>query len=500
MRVLVVVGLLALVTLAGCLTDDGGPGSDDGGDDGMPPASGQPVWVIDGQGNEVPEDAYPGALPAFAQLRSSTRISGEPTIGVSRSHAVFYPAIEFDQVGGLPKTHFLRSVDGGETWENVSPNIYDAVDTHPYSFDPYVYVDPTTSRVYALDMGPNFNCNHVSWSDDDGGTWLTQYFTCPVPVVDHPSIFAGPPSDANPGAAYPNNVYLCTNALAAAHCVVSHDGGASWLESTPVFQDCGGLTGHGHASWTEGTVYLPRVGCGVPQAGISTDGGLTWETIDVLDPSGEDEVYRGVGHEAILSTDSAGNAYIVWQGDQGNRTFVARSTDQGQTWSDPWDVTAPGVTAVKLPSLVAGSEGRIAFLYVGTTTPSGWAVHETDDNGDLVRPDEYRNATWNAYVGLSINAADSVPVFAVTPTHDLAEPLKRGGCEGRCFGDVGGMYDFFDIDIDPVNGQVWTAMVDVCTMECDEPDADADTFQRTFGVVGKQVGGERLLTGPIPAR
>ena len=69
---------------------------------------------------------------------------------------------------------FARYIDGNLIQPldmGKLPNAANAVDTHPTSFDPYVYSDPTTGRVFALDMGPHVACNKVSWSDDDGRTW-----------------------------------------------------------------------------------------------------------------------------------------------------------------------------------------------------------------------------------------------------------------------------------------------------------------------------------------
>ncbi len=498
MRAIMLASIMLAATVAGCL-EGSNPGVGDDDDVAMP-MEGRPTWVLDASGNIVDAAKFPGELPEFDQVTPSQRVSGEPTIAVTRTHAVFYPAIEFDQTGNLPQTHFMRSLDGGETWEEKSPDAGNVARTHPYSFDPYVYADPQTGRVFALDMGPHVACNHVSWSDNDGNTWTTQYFTCPgVPVNDHPTLFAGPPMGL-PTVGYPNNVYLCTNAIGESHCFVSRDGGLTWNDGVPAYTGaqqsgegdvaiCGGLTGHGHASWADGTVYLPRASCGIPEVAVSRDGGLTFEVIQVA----PDEDPGTRAHDTMIATDANGTAYYLYLcGPDDNGACLKISHDQGRTWSEAINVTAPGVTATKLPSITAGSDGRIAFLYVGTTTPSGWQAHHEDN------ADELRNTTWNAYVGVSLNADSDDPTFAITTINDLSEPIKRGGCTGRCFGDIGGMYDFFDIDINPMTGRIWAAIVDVCTGECDWDDADADTFQRTFGAVGRQVGGSKLLTEPIP--
>lgn len=512
MRPLLVALLLALSLFAGCADSDGD--APEGGDD-LPaaPVQGRPVVVHKSGGIAVPAASFNGTLPEFAQLHVTTRISGEPTIGITRTGAVFYPAIDFDVGAGpqsLPSTKYFRSVDGGATWEDFSPNLGQAVDTHPTSFDPYVYTDPTTGRVFALDMGPHVACNKVSWSDNDGRTWVTRDGACPLPVADHPSIFVAPANPLtealapnNPLDPYPHTVFLCSNQIADVQCSMSPDGGYTWLPSQPVFAGvdtqelaedpegvewlCGALTGHGHASFVDGTIYIGRSYCGLIMAGISRDGGLNWERVVIAD--GPEYAPRGE-HDVSIATDLDGTAYALWTGLNGTTVWLSASKDMGATWSTPLNVTMPGVTAVKLPSLVAGASGRIAWQYVGTTTPSGWAVGEEGNEAELL------NATWNAYVGVSLDGAADDPTFATTTVNDLSKPIKRGACDGRCFGDVGGMYDFFDIDFDPMTGRLWTALVDVCTAECDEPGADADTFERAFGTVGKQVGGTFLLDEP----
>ncbi len=516
MRPLLLGLLLTATVLAGCA------GSDDTDTAPEPQAeAARPVWFHRDGGVLVDASLFAGEAPSFVQLNVTTRISGEPTIAVTRTGAVFYPAIDFDSgvpnVQGLPRTVYYRSVDGGRTWEDFSPHLLQ-VDTHPTSFDPYVYADPTTGRLFALDMGPHVACNKVSWSDDDGRTWLTRDGACPTPVADHPSIFAAPANALssvlapnNPVTAYPNTIFLCSNQVADVQCSMSPDGGLSWLPSEPIFvgvdtqilaEDamgvgwlCGSLTGHGHASFVDGTIYIGRSYCGTIMAGISRDGGMTWEQATIA----SDPIYAPRGeHDVSIATDLDGTAYAFWIGGNGTTTWLSVSHDQGRTWALPLNVTAPGVTAAKLPSLVAGASGRIAFQYVATTTPSGWEVDDLAPNGTLLHEAEWRNATWDAYVGVSLDAGSEDPVFATTTVNRPDQPLKRGGCEDRCFGDVGGMYDFLDIDFDPMTGRLWTSLVDVCSGDCDLAGADAGTFERSFGAVGRQVGGTFLLDSPYP--
>lgn len=511
MRSIILTALLTLVTLSGCL--DGTEETDPLAGDPVGSLLDQTQWVL-GPNGTLPLDAFGHELPSFDLIHVTNRISGEPTLGVTRTGAVFYASIDFDQAGGaLPRTVYYRSVDDGASWEDYGPHVAYTVNTHPTSFDPYVYTDPSTGRVFAMDMGPHVACNKVSWSDDDGVTWVTREGACPLPVADHPSLFAGPKvgplgaaAPATGAGGYPNNVYLCSNQIADVQCSLSPDGGITWLPSQPVFMGvdvgeftedpqsldwlCGALTGHGHASFVDGTVFVGRGYCGVPMVATSHDGGLNWNQVVI---SGDPDHYIGYEHDVSIGTDLAGNAYAFWAGMQDSRVYLSVSQDQGRTWSEPRDVTAPGVTAVKLPSLVAGDEGRIAFQYIGSTTPSGWGIHFNE-----TLEDELRNATWNAYVGISLDAHTADYTVATTMVNDPAKPLKRGDCWDRCHGDDGGLYDFLDLDMDPMTGTLWSALVDVCTGECDRPGADAETHQKAMGTVARQVGGPRLLSQPFP--
>ncbi|MBW3582417.1 MAG: glycoside hydrolase [Euryarchaeota archaeon] len=514
---------LALVALSGCLGDEETVETVD-----PDPGTLAPLWILDAARNNLTAADFSETVPSFELVKASDRISGEPTIGITRQGTIFYPAIDFDAVRGLPKTVYMRSTDGGSTWEETSPKMA-GVETHPTSFDPYVYVDPTTGRVFAMDMGPHVACNKVSWSDDEGETWVTRDGACIPGINDHPTIFAGPATAATNTAVYPNQVYICTNQITDSICYQSPDGGINWIATAPAYLGydperwqppsepseagvvrsvfsglCGGLHGHGHASWADGTVYLGRDWCGEPSVAVSHDGGLTFTKVRISD----DPKHSPSEHDVSIGTDTAGTAYALWLGDKARSAYLSVSKDKGLTWSEPANVTAPGVTAMKFPSLVAGSEGRIAFLYVGTENPYG------NDAGKLREgcidrsksycyeyPDAYNNSTWNAYVGISLNGDSEEAVFVTTMANAADEPLKRGTCSGRCFGDKGGMYDFLDIDIDPTSGSVYLALVDVCSGECDGPGKGKfDVQEHSVGTVARQLGGVTLLAEPLAER
>ena len=53
-------------------------------------------WILDGAQVPLDASAFAGEIPAFSILKSSDRISGEPTLGITRTGAAFYAAIDFD--------------------------------------------------------------------------------------------------------------------------------------------------------------------------------------------------------------------------------------------------------------------------------------------------------------------------------------------------------------------------------------------------------------------
>ena len=384
--------------------------------------------------------------------------AAEPTIGVDPSGAVFYAAAAFDGVGGLAKTTVLRSADGGQTWQTVSPSIA-GTQTHPVTLDPYIYVDPT-GRVFDIDL--LLAGSHLSFSDDQGANWTTTALTV-AGANDHQTLAAGPPPAGNPAVrpldpAFPRIVYYCVNQVSDSWCARSLDGGLVFTQTaTPAFLGvdpaaggvCGGLHGHLVAD-PDGRIFLPKEHCGFPWIAISEDGGDTWKRVRVSDTIGEADV------DPAVAADSAGNLYYVWWDDQHRLPYLAVSRDHGQSWSAPRMIAPPGVHEVNFPTITAGDPGRIAITFPGTTV---------DDRQDATRP-------WDSYVVVSSNALDPDPLFLSNIANDPGDPVHRGDCIGRC----AGMLDFLDIQVSPADGTAWASAVDTCTGDCvTDPNAPADS-------------------------
>lgn len=395
----------------------------------------------------------------------------EPTMHAGPDGDLYYALSDTNGVAIGFGAGVARSLDAGATWEEVSPRFQNRR-IPPETNDPYVYVDPWTGRVFNFHMSPILTCSILSWSDDQGETWTTNPAGCgPTGVWDHQTIVAAPPTEGTDLLGdYPNVVVQCVNAIYAAVCARSLDGGLTWTHGTPVHVNdavtdewvndnyqCGAQ--HGHlASDSDGTIYLPTSQCGRhPVVFISRDSGLTWERSQV---SERDMPFQ----DPTVAVDGAGVIWVAFQ-DQEGVLWLSHSADGGANWSDEVRITPPGVIGTK-PAMVAGDAGRIAVAYPGTDDVASFSAI-----GGLSQ-EEQRQLVWGGFWTVSTNALDPDPTFTtVEATGD--DPLMRGNAcvsEGRCDFQV----DFIEATVTP-DGQVFASLSDGCIRACvTTPGADND--------------------------
>ena len=416
--------------------------------------------------------AAPAALVQAVGGQYHTGVSAsEPTIGITSDGTVFMtgsvPNPTCGVAGGcppLPYANFnkgptiMRSTDKGQMWEDVFPKLPTGDSYKLRSWDPYVYVDRDTDRVFMDDIYP-LGCGFMSFSDDRGESWMHDPASCGNPHVnDHQTIGTAKPRVLST-VGYPNLVYRCVNNLLYTGCAISVNGGQTFLPQIPIVAmmgECAAITGHLESD-AEGRVYLPIVCGGSPATAITEDDGRTWEVVVIS----EDMELHAL--HVDMAVDEAGNVYALWEHEY--LPYFAFSTDHGRTWSEPIMVAAPDVTMIKFNAIAAGAPGKVAFAYVGTTIadapdlPSAQcgvlpALPCTD-------PEEWASATWNAYIGTIDDALAASPVIQTATANDPADPIARGACADRCHG----MTDFIDVQID-IEGRPWASFVDVCVAEC----------------------------------
>jgi hypothetical protein len=412
-----------------------------------------------------------------AKLHRIGMNSTEPTLGVAQDGTVFTSAFQSNT-----RIEVLRSEDDGNTWDVVSPTLPNGRNAQLLSLDPYTYVDnpagdKDVSRIFTIDL--TVACSYVSFSDDNGESWITNPLICGRPVNDHQTLFGGPPVSSTT-IGYPSMLYYCWNDVATSSCQKSIDGGLVFTATgTPAFpgvdpeaggtQLCGGLHGHGHVG-ADGTVFIPKGHCGQPWLSISKDEGATWTRVQVAKNG-------ATGHEASVATDRKGNIYYTYTG-KDRRAYLVYSTNEGKKWSKPIMIGAPGVNETNLPSLAVGGVGKIAVAYMGTKNSPGAPFEDRSAS-------DYDKTTWSGYQVVSNNVLDRNPVFYSAPINNPKDPFIRGTCgPGRCKA----VFDFIDVTIDRA-GTAWSAWVDGCTAICV---TSGPNNLGSDGVIGKFVGGPRL--------
>lgn len=418
--------------------------------------------------------AAPGRGSGEVRLYRTGTNAIEPTLGIDGRGRVFFIGVDGAQWPAFP-TQTVVTSDAGRTWDDVTPP---PPQDHVTTEDPYLYVDEATGRVFSTDF--MLPCTAVSRTDDAGGTWETSITACDL--VDHQTIFAGPPVTSRPEG-YPNVVYYCAVDAGAAtvamavSCLKSVDGGATFVRTgEPAFLGapdagqagaCPGGSGHGVAG-PDGTIYVPRGVCSEPWLAISHDEGATWEQVRVA-PAAMGADGR-VDHDAAVAVDAAGNLYYSWTGAD-LKPYLSVSKDGGATWTKPVMVAPPGVKIATLIALDVASPGNLAVAFVGSE-----------------RQKVFGEGDYNGYLMVTRDGLSRDPLFHAARVNPREDPIDGTCATGSC----GSNREFIDVAIAP-DGTAWAAFSDGCY------DGGCGHSARPFvgiavgrGVVARLVGGPRL--------
>jgi hypothetical protein len=203
------------------------------------------------------------------------------------------------------------------------------------------------------------------------------------------------------------------NDLTRFRMAVSHDGGKSWAANSDP-------TGQGVAFDSEDGRYFPVTNTS------ATDG-----TNDST-----------IAHIFIGATiDTGGNLYILFSLRLGTGTathlYMMSSTDKGATWSAPHQVDSGVLNSNVFPTMIAGSPGRIAMAWYGSTST------DFNDTG----------AVWSEMYSESVNALDAHPVFTQSRISDSTPVHAADICQAGTFCLITGgnrnLADFQTVAIDP---------------------------------------------------
>jgi len=387
--------------------------------------------------------------------------------------------------------------------------------TSATSLDAITFVDQQTGRTFVSQLAGATSL--FSFSDDAGKTYTPSQGSGAGVILDHQSVGGGPfhagtlPSGIG---GYPNAVYYCAQNSFNGACAVSPDGGVTFGTAVPTYNSaandpndpnstikaeggaCSALHGHIRVG-PDGTAYLPIKGCGGdvtagnatntefagghPSVSVSQDNGTSWlvHRVDAGNNSDESDPSVAVGRGD--TTAGKGRVYLGWEDGVNtpdaatgygmtSSARIATSTDNGQTFSPPVDVSTPlGIKNVQFPEVIAGDDNRAAFAWLGTTS-AGDDQHNpgTTTVGVAAIP---QSAVWHLYVSTTYDGGKTYTTVDTTPT----DPVQRGcidvqGTSNKTATDMNicstrNLLDFNDITVDK-QGRALVAYADGCTDAC----------------------------------
>ena len=433
-----------------------------------------------------PAPRYQSHTPTEAQIAAgmTKNSQDEPNIGVnwSSGKVMLQALMQTLQVGFddqvCPQTP-------PSTWKDVTPVVAQE------SFDPILFNDHQTNRTFLSHLLLLPGAGASAFTDDDGTNWIPSQGAGFGSGFDHQTLGGGPfhaPVPPLPG--YRNAVYYCAQDIGFANCALSVDGGLSFgpavpmyvllSPATPIIGQCAGLHGHVKVG-PDGTVYVPNAVCAGPvnpnENGIalSEDNGTTWAVRTI--PGTE-----GGGSDPSVAVDDGGLLYLGFV-NQDKFPSVAVSADKGKTWTNVYDVGAMvGVKNAVFPAMVAGSAGRAAMAFYGTTQEG--SVRDFNSEG-----------VWHLYVAHTYDGGAHWITVNATPN----DPIQRGGIH------LGGgsqihrnLLDFFDADLDRF-GRMTVGYADGCIGPCAQSPDDARGNSFTaYGTIARQTGGRPLFFGSDP--
>ena len=456
-----------------------------------PPAPGAPTFV----NYAAPEDCTapntpPGCIqPALGSTTASTHGAGEPSIGVN-----WNTGKAFIEAGNhtLRVTFNDSVIPATAFWEDQRSPLARV------SLDPILFTDDGhfggTNRTFSSQL--NGVTSELSFTDDDGNSWLPTQGSGQPAGVDHQSVGGGPYAVPAPSVnTYPHAIYYCSQDIVTAFCSRSDDGGLTFGPGLPIYifttvsgvnrpvapGTCGGLHGHVRVS-PDGTAYVPNEKCmdanGVSRPGVavSADNGLTWVVRTVPDAQS-----ISPGSDPSIAAGANNTIYLGYVNVDGHAK-IAVSQDRGLHWSKSKDAGTPfGTQNAEFAEVIAGDNNRAAFAYLGTPTA-----------GDTQSADFL--GIWHLYIAFTYNTGRTWTTVDATPS----DPVQRG-----CIWNSGGsnpcrnLLDFNDITVDKF-GRVLVGYADGCTGSCvndvsQNATTGPATAQDALATIARQVGGRGLF-------
>jgi hypothetical protein len=430
--------------------------------------------TYDGSATFVSQLGGPGAPPrgtgglAFsppATVIDAQRTEGEPVNWIDPRNGAYW---ESGPWGVSTQQSFVhRSVDGGDQF-NIDSPIGTRPDAGPGGGDTDIITDDQGFAYFTdLESLVNLDC---AVSNDNGNNWRRnsacvptsgvdrQWFTVdngPTAAAEDNTIFFGFRQElgtyiySTPGSTGPLDPVgglVYTNSSADPVNPLSAEPRCGQLRFDPVLRN----------------LYYPcsaddHVELSIGHVNPGQRTGIVYHNVELpASPGGGgvDDLFP------VVAADAAGNVYVAWVDTNNNDVFYAASTDGGEHWTAPRQVSGNDANSNVMPWVQAGSAGKLAVVWYGS--PS-------NIDSDFM-PSWYNNreaATqfkWYGYASLITNAATSTPAYAQTRFTD--QPMNYGQI---CTGGIGctisngdrTMADFFAVFLDRTDGAMRIVYNDV---------------------------------------
>lgn len=337
---------------------------------------------------------YPGAESHLVARRDGSVVFTPAVLpaGVAGTDVAPVPVGDHSQSNASPGA-LVVTRDNGAHWQLVKPS---GVTWNPT--DHSEYVDPASGRMFFEDYGPippapqlgpqQEGPAYINYSDDleHWHHTVINHLTLP----ENPRFTSGVAPKGQPKPhGDPDVTYFCANTnvgfvspvIAGRLCYHSLDGGASWsipsvlfTGAAPQHSECGGngenysaIDGNYPQAAPDGRLYV-MVSCGSATFLARSDDEAT--TFPVVHEQGKAVTLPvpptstgSVGGTPELRIGSDGTFMLVYQ--QGQKLLLRLSTTQGVTWTKAYDISAPGVTAMKQWSLATARDSDVAISVLG---------------------------------------------------------------------------------------------------------------------------------------
>ena len=326
-------------------------------------------------GGPVPNPTFPKGGLNFgpATIVDAQRTEGEPLVHIDSAGNIW----ESGPWGFSNGQGFVaKSTDNGDSFHIVSPSGLRPNPAPGGGGDSDIITDDQ-GFAYFADLEGLANIG-VAVTNDGGNNWRENFFTTPSAAVDRQWLAV---DNGLTSSKSDNTIFLTYRQAVQGSFILSSPGstGSTDLMGGLVFQNAG--TGSIPQSVAGGApcgrlifdpvlrnLYLPCLRTNhveITRAHVnpSQRTGLAFTNVQAPPSPG-----GTVGHLfASLTTDRAGNVYVVWVDIRNNNVYLSSSTNAGDTWSAPLQVNGDPANTNVMPWAIAGKAGIIDIVFYGTS-------------------------------------------------------------------------------------------------------------------------------------